>query len=90
MTPELKRQLRGVLWSNDNAPEEAYIRSALLRPSFHLLLALALELGLDRVAAEWEFLKTCGDGRVERATIPVERMLGNIREGFSLAAREKP
>lgn len=87
MTAELKRQLRGVLWSNAGAPEEAYVRAALLRPRFHLLLAIAIELGLERVMAEWNLLKTCGDRRTERVACQVERMLGNIGEGFRHAAR---
>ncbi len=86
MSEKLKLQLRGVLWSNAGAPEEAFVRAALLRPRFHLLLAIALELGLDRLAAEWCFLKTCGDERASRVTAPVERMLGNIGKGFRHAA----
>ena len=86
MTAELKQQLRGVLWSNFSAPEEAYVRAALLRPRFHLLLAIAMELGLDRVRAEWDFLKACDDRRPERVAASVERILGNIGEGFRYAA----
>ncbi len=86
VTLELKQQLRGVLWSNANAPEQAYVRAALLRPRFHLILAIALELGLDRVTAEWDFLKAYGGDRTERVAGPVERMIGNIGEGFRHAA----
>jgi len=86
MTEKLKRQLRGVLWSNAGATEDACIRAALLRPRFQLLLAIALELGLERLAAEWEFLKTCGDCRAAQVSGAVERMIGNIGEGFRHAA----
>lgn len=74
-----------MVWSNDNAPEEVYIRAALLRPKYHLLLEIALELGLERLLAEWNFLEET-DERTERVRAAVERMLGNIQEGFRRAA----
>jgi hypothetical protein len=87
VTQELKQKLRGVVWSNANAPDEVYVRAALLRPHFHLLLAVASELGLERVSIEWDWLKRFGDPRVERVATTVDRMLGHIREGFEHAAR---
>lgn len=87
MTEELKKMLRGVVWSNANAPDEVYVRAALLRPHFHLFLALASELGLERLSAEWDSLKQSGDPRVERVAATVNRMLLHIREGFEHAAR---
>ena len=44
----------GLVWSNPEAPDSAYIRAALLRPRFGRLLDIALEFGVEQLRREWQ------------------------------------
>ena len=76
----------GLVWSNPQAPDSVYIRAALLRPRFGRLLDIALEFGAERLRHEWQALVADPTPEVERARAAVERILGNIEQGFALAA----
>jgi len=47
-----------LVWSNLNASDSVMIMHALLKPNFHLLLAIAARFGLRRLKTEWEELKS--------------------------------
>jgi hypothetical protein len=83
---EFWRQYPGIIWSNPDADDGAYIRAALLRPRFGRLLHIAAEFGLERVRTEWETLCTEGTLQMARARPSVERILQNVEKGFALAA----
>ena len=76
----------GLVWSNPEAPDSAYIRAALLRPRFGRLLDIALEFGVERLRGEWQVLLADPTPETERARQAVERILRNIEQGFALAA----
>src|SRR3954469_26034493 len=76
----------GLVWSNANADAAAFIRAALVRPRFHQLLQIALEVGWERLQSEWSELCSDPTPEVRRADPIVTRILRNIREGFSVAA----
>lgn len=48
----------GLVWSNPNASDSVMIMHALLKPNFHLLLAIAARFGFQRLKKEWEELKS--------------------------------
>lgn len=77
----------GLVWSNPEAGDAVYIRAALMRPRFDMLLAIAVEFGLDRLRQEWGIL--CADPLVNTARVRsnVERCLRNIAIGFADAPR---
>jgi hypothetical protein len=77
---------RGLVWSNPAASDSVYLRAALLRPRFRLLLDIALEFGIERLRSEWKELQTDNTREVVRAHAPVERILKHIEKGFALAA----
>ena len=85
---EFWRKHPGIIWSNPDADDGAYIRAALLRPRFGRLLHIASEFGLERVRAEWETLCAEGTLQMARARPSVERILQNVEKGFALAAAE--
>jgi hypothetical protein len=51
----------GLVWSNRNAPDEAFISAALRKGRFLQLLEIAVEFGVDRLRHQWEIEKKCGD-----------------------------
>ena len=67
------------------------IYNALLDPSFHLLLAIAVRFGFPRLVNLWDHLQsdTLQNGypeeieRLQRATATVERCLAHMREGMA-------
>ena len=77
---------RGLIWSNPEAEDSAYIRAALLRPRFSQLLDIAVEFGLKRVRQEWEILQAERTPEIARAHRIVERILRHIEEGFDRVA----
>jgi|GraSoiStandDraft_46_1057282.scaffolds.fasta_scaffold1291282_1 hypothetical protein len=83
---EFWRKFPGLVWSNPEAGDSVYLRAALLRASFTILLAAAKEFGLDRLRQEWKLLDEENTHEAERARNSVERILGNIEKGFQLAA----
>src|SRR5690606_3308707 len=86
---------RGVslVWSNPDASDDVMIRNALLKPSFHLLLEIAVHFGFDELVSIWEELahEIENSGwpevrkRLERVRPTVERCLKRIREGMEAA-----
>jgi hypothetical protein len=62
------------------------IRAALLRPLFERVLKIVIEFGLERVDTEWSVLAEERTPEATRAMPSVERILANIKEGFSRAA----
>lgn len=74
------------MWSNPDADDAVFIRAALMRPRFSLLLDIVAEFGLNRVSEEWAGLQKDDTREVARARAPVERILMNIRKGIELAA----
>jgi len=76
----------GLVWSNGKASDSVMIAHALLRPDFHLLLAIAARFGLDRLKAEWERVRTGIEAanlpeeltQLERVTPTVERCIGHM------------
>ena len=75
----------GLVWSNADADDSIHIRAALVKPRFSQLLAIAVEFGVARLRAEWNELQTDESDEIQRARIPVERILANIEKGFALA-----
>jgi len=76
----------GLVWSNPDADDTAFICAALLRPRFSQLLDVAIEFGLERVRAEWEALCAEDTPEARRAAPEVERILDHVGKGFALAA----
>jgi hypothetical protein len=77
----------GLVWSNPNASDSVRIRAALVRPHFNVLLAIAVEFGLDRICNEWRILQEEGSKETLRAAPIIERILSNIEKGFALVAQ---
>jgi len=78
-------QFPGLVWSNPNAGDAVRIRAALLNPKFHVLLAIAVEFGCERLQEEWDILKADPLTDTCRATASVNRILKNILRGYELA-----
>lgn len=76
----------GLVWSNANAPDEVWIRAALLRPRFLQVLDIVEAFGIARVEGEWETLRVEGSPRARRVETRVDRILRNIRRGAALAS----
>jgi hypothetical protein len=78
----------GLIWSNPDADDSAYICAALLKPLFDIILDICIEFGLERIDAEWQTLLQDGEpAKVNRAKPLVERILRNIKIGFEDASR---
>ncbi len=75
----------GLIWSNPDAGDSAYLCAALLQPRFDRLLDVALEFGVIRLRQEWRSLLAENTPEVRRARPAVERILRHIEEGFRLA-----
>ena len=76
----------GLVWSNPEADDSAFICAALLHPRFIRLLAVAAEFGVDRLQCEWALLRDEATPEARRAAAAVERILNHIEKGFALAA----
>ncbi|HWB01857.1 MAG TPA: hypothetical protein VG796_02460 [Verrucomicrobiales bacterium] len=79
----------GLVWSNRNAPDEAFISAALRKGRFLQLLEIAVEFGVARLRRQWEVEKQCGDltaGMISRT----EENLTIMEEAYarSVAARD--
>lgn len=79
------QKYRQLAWSNPNAPAEVFVRQALLKPDFSVLLDAAVEFGLDFVEAQWAVLMAEGSKEAVRARSATERTLRNIRGGYEQA-----
>lgn len=79
------QKYRQLVWSNPDAPAEVFVRQALLKPDFSVLLDAAIEFGLDFVDAQWAVLMAEGSKEAARAKLATERTLRNIRGGYEQA-----
>jgi hypothetical protein len=77
---------RELVWSNPDADDAVWIRSALIRPRFSTLLDIAREFGLERIEHEWDELRAEPTPEILRAEPIVTRILANIKKGFADAA----
>ena len=74
------------MWSNTQASDEVYLRAALLRPHFHVILDACRAFGFPKVRAEWQALVAEDTREARRATPAVTRMLRNIELGIQHAS----
>ena len=79
------QKYRQLVWSNPDAPAEVFVRQALLKPDFTVLLDAATEFGLGFVDAQWALLIAEGSKEAARARLATERTLRNIRVGYEQA-----
>jgi len=79
------QKYRQLVWSNPDAPAEVFVRQALLKPDFTVLLDAATEFGLGFVDAQWALLVAEGSKEAARARLATERTLRNIRVGYEQA-----
>lgn len=80
-----KEKYRALVWSNPDAPVEVFIRKALLRADFAVILDAAVEFGLAAVQAQWIALEESGEPEVLRAASVTSRILKNISDGYQQA-----
>lgn len=78
-------QFPGLVWSNPGAGDSARIRAALLKPRFHVLLAIAVEFGCERLNEEWNILQADPLTDTSGAAPAVNRILKNILRGYQQA-----
>lgn len=81
IAPSLWKRHPGLVWSNPDAEDEAYIHAALLKPRFSVLLDIAVTLGLETVKKQWLLLQKENPSEARRVTPSVERILSNLTEG---------
>ena len=84
---EFTAKHRTLVWSNSHAEPLVYLRAALLKPYYHILLDACLAFGLQKVEQEWQLLCEDPNEPTHRATPIVERILRNIHIGFSRASK---
>jgi hypothetical protein len=75
----------GLVWSNSNAGDSVRIRAALLNPKFHVLLAIAVEFGCERLIEEWRILQADPLTDTSGVALSVNRILKNILRGYQQA-----
>lgn len=80
-----RERYRDLVWSNTNAPDETYIRQALLKPRFMTLLDAAIEFGVERIEREWQLLKEVPEPQVSRVAPITEHIIDNIHNGYRQA-----
>lgn len=78
---------RGLAWSNPDISNEALVRNALIKGSFHLLLEAVLGHGLPFVQKQWALLTADTDvGLSARTRAEISRKLAHIEQGMNHAA----
>jgi hypothetical protein len=75
----------GLVWSNRNAPDDAFISAALREGRFLQLLDIAVEFGIKRLLRQWELEKAEGD-LPPRLIFRVEENLAIIEEAYAKSA----
>lgn len=75
-----------LVWSNPEAPDEVWLRAALLHPRFEWLLAAAVEAGLPALLREWERLLAENAEETRRVASATARVLDHLKEGARRAA----
>lgn len=76
------QKYKALVWSNQNAPAEIFIRKALLRPDFTVLLDAAEEFGVPKLKKEWQVLEDEGTPEAQRAAPVTKRMLTHMGAMF--------
>jgi len=72
-----REKYRHLVWSNpNNAPDEVFIRAALVHPHVLVLADFTSEYGLPRMRQEWEIIAQTPEGN--RCAKTVERMFHNF------------
>jgi hypothetical protein len=78
----------GLAWANPAMSNEALVRNALRRGTFHMLLEAALHHGLQFVEQQLAIIQTDEDAALSsRALAEVRRKLANIARGIAEAER---
>jgi hypothetical protein len=77
-----REKYRTLVHSNPDAAPEVFVRQALIRPDFTILLDAADEFGLEFLLQQWEVLQNEGSGETVRAAPITNRMLRHIVSGF--------
>lgn len=88
LTPQNKtfqEKHKTLVWSNPKAPPEVFVRKALLRPHFSILLDAAVEFGLPFVQEQWRALEAEQSKEAARASPTTTRMLRNLTDGYQQA-----
>jgi hypothetical protein len=75
----------GLVWSNRQAGDGVRIRAALMKPSFPVLLDIAVTFGLHRLEQEWTVLLADSETDTSGVEPLVSTMLANIRRGYEQA-----
>lgn len=81
-----REKYRALVWSNPQASAEVFVRQALLKPDFSVLLDAATEFGLGFVDRQWALLQAEGSQEAVRAAPATQRMLRNMHHGHEQAA----
>ncbi|MEN9886569.1 MAG: hypothetical protein RL758_1147 [Pseudomonadota bacterium] len=85
-TQPFREKYKNLVWSNPNASPEVFLRQALLRPEFTVLLDAALEFGLPALLEQWRVLQAETTPEALRAAPTTSRMLRNLQDGQRQAA----
>jgi len=72
----------GLVWSNRNAPDDAFISAALRQNRFLQLLDIAREFGPDRLRQQWQRELTEGDLS--------PRLISAVEENLHIIEKAKP
>ena len=83
-----KQKYRQLAWSNPDASAAVFVRQALLKPDFSVLLDAATEFGLAFLDEQWAVLLAEGSKEAVRALPATGRTLRNIRFGYEQANRQ--
>lgn len=86
-TQPFRVKYRFLVWSNPDAPDEIYIRRALLKPGIDILLDACVEYGLEEVERQWGLLLAEDEIETQRAKETTSRLMRNIRHGFEKSQR---
>jgi hypothetical protein len=71
----------GLVWSNRNAPDDAFISAALRKNRFLQLLDIAREFGPERLRQQWQRELTEGD-------LP-QRLIARVEENLAIIDQAK-
>ena len=76
------KKYKMLVWSNPQAPVEVFIRRALLRPDFSILMDAAQEFGISKLMHEWQILRDESSLEACRAAPVTQRMLAHMGGSF--------
>lgn len=69
---------KSLVWSNPEARAEIFIRKALLRPDYSMLLDAAEEFGVPKLVEQWRVLESEVTPETTRAAPVTKRMLTHL------------